>query len=60
MSEAAEEPKKTYRVREGKVWSHLKAGDTVELTEAEAAPYPEELEEVPPEGKAKPKKAPHD
>ena len=60
MSEAAaEEPKKTYRVKEGKVWSHLKAGDTVELTEAEAAPYPEELEEVP-EGKAKPKKAPHD
>jgi hypothetical protein len=53
-----EQEKKTYRVKEGKVWSHLKAGDTVELTEAEAAPYPEELEEVPPEEAAPKKPAP--
>jgi len=54
--EAEEEPKKTYRVREGKVWAHLKAGDTVELTAAEAAPYPDDLEEVPDETAKKPKK----
>jgi hypothetical protein len=60
MSETAEEAeeKRTYRVKDGKVWAHLKAGDTVELTPAEAAPYPEDLEEVPPDEAAKKPKKP--
>jgi hypothetical protein len=55
--EEAEEEKRTYRVKDGKVWASLKAGETVELMPSEAAVYPEELEEVS-ESKAKPKKAP--
>src|SRR4030095_1675016 len=49
-----QQEKKTYRVKPGRVWAHLKEGETVELTEAEAAPYPEDLEEGPDE--AAPKK----
>jgi hypothetical protein len=43
-----EQEKKLYRVKVGRLWAHLKEGETVELTAAEAAPYlAEDLEEVP-------------
>jgi hypothetical protein len=44
-----EEETKTYRVKEGQTWGtnpELQAGDTVELTEAEAAGFEDKLEEV--------------
>jgi hypothetical protein len=47
---AAKEPEtKTYRVKEGQVWGsnpELQAGETVELTEAEAAGFEDKLEEI--------------
>jgi hypothetical protein len=55
----AEEQKKTYKVKEGQVWGsnpELKEGETVELTEKEAAGFEDKLEPVegtppaPPEG----------
>jgi hypothetical protein len=42
-----EEETKTYRVKEGQTWGtnpELQAGDTVELTEAEAAGFEDKLE----------------
>lgn len=44
-----EEPTKTYRVKDGQTWGNnpvLQAGDTVELTEAEAAGFEDKLEPV--------------
>lgn len=44
-----EEDTSTYRVKDGQVWGtnpELQAGDTVELTEAEAAGFEDKLEEV--------------
>jgi hypothetical protein len=44
-----EEETQTYRVKQGQVWGtnpELQAGDTVELTEAEAAGFEDKLEEV--------------
>jgi hypothetical protein len=44
-----EEETKTYRVKVGQVWGtnpELQPGDTVELTEAEAAGFEDKLEEV--------------
>lgn len=50
-----EEETKTYRVKQGQVWGtnpELQAGDTVELTEAEAAGFEDKLEEVGADGDA--------
>lgn len=44
-----EEETKTYRVKAGQVWGtnpELQPGDTVELTEAEAAGFEDKLEEA--------------
>ena len=44
-----EEETQTYRVKEGQTWGtnpELQAGDTVELTEAEAAGFEDKLEPV--------------
>jgi hypothetical protein len=44
-----EEETKTYRVKAGQHWGtnpELQAGDTVELTEAEAAGFEDKLEEI--------------
>jgi hypothetical protein len=44
-----EEPTKTYRVKAGQTWGtnpELQAGDTVELTEKEAAGFEDKLEQV--------------
>jgi hypothetical protein len=50
-----QQEKKTYRVKAGRVWAHLKEGETVELTAAEAAPYlAEDLEEVTDDAPKKP------
>jgi hypothetical protein len=49
QGQAKEEETKTYRVKQGQVWGtnpELQAGDTVELTEAEAAGFEDKLEEV--------------
>lgn len=68
----ADEVKKTYKVKEGQTWGvnpELQAGDTVELTEKEAAGFLDKLEEVGashtgsepignPQGAAVPKKPP--
>jgi len=43
----ADEQKKTYKVKEGQTWGtnpELQAGETVELTEKEAAAFPDKLE----------------
>lgn len=43
----ADEAKKTYKVKEGQTWGsnpELQAGDTVELTEKEAAGFEDKLE----------------
>lgn len=58
-----EEPTKTYRVKDGQVWGtnpELKAGDTVELTEAEAASFEDKLEPAdgPREGQQPPQQPP--
>jgi hypothetical protein len=48
-TEPKEEETKTYRVKEGQTWGtnpELQAGDTVELTEAEAAGFEDKLEPV--------------
>ncbi len=48
-TEPKEEETSTYRVKEGQTWGTnppLEAGDTVELTEAEAAGFEDKLEEV--------------
>lgn len=47
--EPKEEETKTYKVKEGQTWGtnpELQAGDTVELTEAEAAGFEDKLEPV--------------
>lgn len=57
-TEPKEEETKTYRVKQGQTWGtnpELQAGDTVELTEAEAAGFEDKLEQVgrdgePPQG----------
>jgi hypothetical protein len=44
-----EEPTKTYRVKVGQTWGvnpELQPGDTVELTEKEAAGFEDKLEQV--------------
>ncbi len=51
-----EEETQTYVVKEGQVWGtnpELQAGDTVELTEKEAAGFEDKLEEVGIDGEAK-------
>jgi hypothetical protein len=43
----ADEPKKTYKVKDGQTWGtnpELKAGETVELTEKEASGFLDKLE----------------
>lgn len=58
-TEPKEEETKTYRVKEGQTWGtnpELEAGDTVELTEAEAAGFEDKLEEVGRDGDAEPPK----
>jgi hypothetical protein len=48
-SQPKEEETSTYRVKEGQTWGtnpELEAGDTVELTEAEAAGFEDKLEPV--------------
>jgi hypothetical protein len=48
-TEPKEEETKTYRVKQGQTWGtnpELQAGDTVELTEAEAAGFEDKLEAV--------------
>jgi hypothetical protein len=56
----ADQPKKTYKVKEGQTWGfdpELKAGETVELTEKEAAGFLDKLEEASaPSAPAVPKK----